>query len=217
MVSALFFLMDTVLIKTVLLTYLFGPAIGLPFAGGEVDLALVAGLVLFLQALTAIVIFKILHFVDYGSQCKRHVINKICLFTEKEIVEVRKNADTLIDRFHRRGGHHGYYISLVFFSFAFGFVWAVVIAYSLKLRRRYSFIPILLGSSFSFAFWFLVLQYSLNFVTAEGFTMLSISMALLFFSYGRIRERREIVRVTSAIRSAGTRTKSVIKRIKKKA
>lgn len=216
--------MNSVILNAVLITYLFGPAIGLPFIGESPDVATVAGLVLFLQGLTVIVLFRVLQFVDYGSQCKRHLVNKICLFTEKELGEVRKNTDTLLERFHRRGGHHGYYLSLVFFSFAFGFVWAVVIAYSLRLRKIYSFIPILAGSSFSFAFWFYVIHYSLNFVTAEMFMVFSISMALIFFSYGRIREKQEIIKMrnllssakTKTFDSAKTRTKSVIKKIKDK-
>lgn len=204
--------MDIFLLKLAVVTYLFGPAVAIPFAGDKMDIITVGSFVLILQGITVLLLFEVLEFVDYKRVCKRRLLRKVCELTHHEVDEIGKNANTIVEKFHRRGGHHGYYLSLFVLSFALGFSWAVIISYSLGLRRMYSYPAIMLGSAFSFGFWYTVLILSLNFVTAEVFTLFSICLGLSLLFYGRLHERKELVRIASFIKSAPGKTKVIVKK-----
>jgi hypothetical protein len=199
--------MDWPLLQLVAVTFLFGPAVAIPFGGEFLGIELVALAVLSTQAVTMIALFFLLEYLDYGKACKRAFLSRVCDVTHKQVDEIGKNADNIMNAFYKKRGFLGYYFALALLSFAIGFGWAVAIAYYLRLKRRVSFISIFAGSAFSFLFWYLVVTFSLNFVTANVFTFMAVGASFFMFFYGRVRERKVIKRVSTKFSSGKEKSK----------
>ncbi|MCD4739958.1 hypothetical protein K8R43_02050 [archaeon] len=203
--------MDSFFLELALVTYLFGPSVAIPFVGDKMDIVSIGFFVLSLQAITIFLLFYLLDLLDYTSKTETRLVRRFSEITKKEIDVLGNQATLIVSRFHKEGGHKGYYFALLFISFAIGFTWAVVLSYSLRLRRMYSYPPILMGSALSFLFWYGVLSFSLNFITANIFMILSIFIGVFLLLYGRIREKAELYKLSHLIRLVGRKTKNVVK------
>jgi len=123
-------------------------------------------------------------------------------------------ADNIVNEFYKQWGDLGFYVSIAFLSFAFGFLWAAVIAYMMKLRRKAAYIAIAIGNIAGLIFWFLVAQGVLGFVDPLVFMLFVLFMSLNFFVYGEFRERSVLMRMRNLIPKEMGIRKKVLHRLR---
>lgn len=181
---ALFVTMDFIL------AYLFfGPIVAIPLGLGILSWGemLVQGIGSQIAAL--LIVHGTLQLAGYQKQHKRAIVEKFALLTKREVRVVRRNTEELTSKFYAHFGHFGYYLSLIFFSFALGVAWATVVAFALRLKTLLSAVFIIIGSVLAFLFWYVVIMQSLNYIAADAAFVVAVGLSFLLLFYGQLRER----------------------------
>ncbi len=178
-------------LKFILLTYLLGPVISVPY--GLKYLRLSPYLIFFYLSLLYIlalpVIFKALELGGHKKIYKTRIIRKICksceIKAEEEVERVKNSGDQLVRYFQKKLGHLGFYLAISLFTFLFGIFWAAALSYLLKVKRKRAVLAITIGILVGDLFWVSVIFYSLPLLNTQIIVLLVIAYLLL---YGRKRE-----------------------------
>jgi MFS family permease len=208
-------------LEFIILSYLFGPAVAIPFAW---DILPIWAVFLFILASHLIVLplfFAIFSLAGYKDMGKRRVVRRISSGMNREIEEVRENTVEILELFTKRySGFLGYYLAIVFISFSLGFGWAAVLAFSLKLPRLRSYIAILSGTILSFVFWYLVFLNSIQFIGARVMMLFGVMVGILLLFYGNVKENEAVENVAGKLGRAVKRVeraeKGVLRRLRKR-
>ena len=173
----------------------FGPIVAIPLGWNSLSWGsmLVQGIA---SQFTAFVLINaLLDFMGYTKQHKQALVEKFALITKKEVRHVRKNTEELTSKFYLKFGHFGYYLALIFFSFALGVAWATIIAFALRLKGWLSAIFIMMGSVLAFLFWYIVIKHSLDFIATDAAFVIAVGLSFLLLFYGQLRERDVLKRL----------------------
>lgn len=179
---------------------LFGPIVAIPLG----ITTMTWGEMFFQGIATQVGALLLVHFaleaLNYPALHKRALVEKFAAVANRKVGDIGKNSSKISDRFYAEFGHAGYYLSLLFFAFTLGVVWAGVIAFALRLRTLYSAVFITLGSALAFGFWYWVIERSLSFMAADAFFVLAVALSVVLLFYGQIRERHILAHVRDRLR-----------------
>lgn len=181
------------------LAFTAGPAVAIPYALGAMSVAEIFFTLLLCYTLPLPLLFYVFGFFERRDDYKIRLLTKIVSFTKGEVRIFKHGADKVVDKLVDRWGERGYYVSFAFLSFAMGFIWAALIAHMLCVPRQRAYLSIAIGTMLGLAFWFAVVAFSIEFVNAYFFLILTLILALVFFVYGHMQENRmlhEILRKT---------------------
>jgi len=174
---------------------LFGPVVAIPM--GLQYMAwqdmLLQGMAV--QAAWFLLVHFVLESVGYPKEHRRAIVEKFAAVTNKKVADVQKNTERIESMFLRRFGHSGYYLSLIFFSFALGVTWASAIAFALRLRTSVSALFIMLGSLLAFGFWFSTFQFPMTEFAKDVSFVLAVGLSISLLFYGQLREKHILTRI----------------------
>ena len=112
--------------------------------------------------------------------------------TDKPIKFSAKSSEWIMYKFHQRFGHIGYLMSLVFLSFALGYLWATAVAYVFEFERKRAYAAIITGTIAGLLFWSCVAYFSVNIISPSTFMLASLALALISFIAGKIQDQKVI-------------------------
>lgn len=177
-----------------LLAYTLGPAAAIPYAIDLMNPGILF-LTLFIAYTAPLpLLFLVLDRLNYRKSAEKHVLRRIA---EKPIREAkgRSNMHKIYESFVNKGGYMGHFLGLATLAFAFGFLWAALIAYVMKLPRFRSYIAIGFGNIAGLLFWIFITVQTKAFINPKWVIIIVLLVTLALFLYGEIRERKILKKI----------------------
>jgi uncharacterized membrane protein len=172
------------------LVYAFtaGPAVAMPYGLQMMPWDEVLVSLILCYSLPMPLIFYLFRFFEKREDYKNRYVNRLMSLSKKEARSFARKMKNVMNSFLKNYGELGYEISLAFLAFAFGFIWAALVAYLLRLPKLRATFTIFAGVMAGLIFWYLVIKYSLHFLQPTTVTAVMLACAGIFFVYGYIRE-----------------------------
>ncbi|MFZ2455239.1 MAG: hypothetical protein WAX07_02010 [Candidatus Altiarchaeia archaeon] len=190
------------MLNFILLAYLFGPVVAIPYALNALHLT--PGWVYVYLSLVYIAPLPIIFWaLEYGGHYRKYYAQGIfCKFskiTHKKAADVISFGDEIQEAFEQRLGQLGFYLALSVLTFLVGIFWAVLFAYVLKIKRTGAILFIAIGVVIGDAFWLIV---TLNLLPMRTpLEVLSVLLLLFLLAYGRKREMDAIKWVAARVKA----------------
>lgn len=170
----------------IIIAYLFGAVAAIPYGAQLMDPVNVILSLAALYALPLPLIFYVLEKIDVKKD--KRIIRHFYRLTNASMRAGKRSTEWITRRFHNRWGDLGYFIALMFLSFALGFLLATAAAYALEMEKKRAYIAIVLGTLAGITFWSYITLFSLSNVNPSAFITITLGISLVSFAYGRIRE-----------------------------
>jgi hypothetical protein len=169
--------------------YLIGPAAAITSGLGFMNASQLY-VVLFISYTAPLpLVFYLLGYFDCLGKCQNRVRLAFAKINSYQMKASKNSSEWIFRKFNDMWGELGYDLSIMFLSFAFGFLWASVIAYAMRLNKRRAVIFITLGTVLGLNFWFAVTVFSLGFLDPKIITAVLLVFAAVSFVYGNFREK----------------------------
>lgn len=192
------------LVQYIITGFLFGSGVAIPYGRAHLG-PLVAFTSLTAAYLLAIpTIYLILSSLGLEERHKNKIVDKTAQYMEKKRDKMVHKADELMDKFHMRMGGMGFQIGLTTLSLLFGLFASTVMAYGLRVSLKKAMTSIGIGSTISMMFWWTCIGY----IPQEEIgklTLLLLSVTILTFLYGWLREKWAIKSVIKQLGTVKTR------------
>lgn len=173
--------------KFFLLTYTLGPAAAIPYAIGEINLSLVLTILFISYTAPLPIMFFILDKLHYETSAKQHILKKILHHPVKKAKD-KKVMNRIYNSFVGKWGYIGHYLGIFTLAIAFGFLWAAIIAYLMKLPRLRSYIAIGLGNLVGILLWTFTIVQTKGFIKPKWVIITVLLVTFTLFLYGEIHE-----------------------------
>jgi len=135
------------------------------------------------------------------------LIKTFTKITNTPISMMEKMTSAIVKKFRDKWGHFGYYLSLTFLSFAFGFLWASILAYLFGFERKRAYVAITLGTAIGLIFWSGIFYFSIKFITAEVVMIIALSASGASLLSGKIHEKRVLYEIKEELKKIKIRGK----------
>ena len=179
----------------IVIAYLFGAVAAIPYGVGLMDLWSVIMSLLALYSLPLPLIFYVLEKID--DRRDKRIIRHFYKLTNASMKAGKRSTEWISRRFHKRWGDLGYFIAIMFLSFALGFLLATAAAYALELEKKRAYVAIVLGTLAGMLFWSYITLYSLSTVSPNSFILVTLGISVASFAYGRIREVQTLRKINN--------------------
>ena len=123
------------------------------------------------------------------------IIKTFVKVTNTPVEAMQKITKVIIEKFRNKWGHFGYYMSLAFLSFVFGFLWAAILAYLFGFERKRAYASIAIGTIMGLAFWSGVFYLSIKFITAELVFIIVLSASGASLLAGKVHEKQVLLSI----------------------
>ncbi len=180
--------------KFFLLTYTLGPAATIPYATSFLAMHWIFIILFIAYTAPLPFLFMLMDKFHYKTSAEERLLSKLIGHPVKKAKD-KEIMNKVYCSFVKRGGYLGHYIGVFAVAFTFGFLWAAVISYIMKLPRIRSFVSIGLGNIAGILFWIWIITQTKGFINPKWVIIIVLLTAFTFFLYGEIRERKVLEKI----------------------